>query len=193
VSTQPVLHESFAPRVAELVALFETIARTRMAGMPVLNVALRVEAVGFEPWLCEDNASANGNGNGNGNAATGLGILITPWFMNLVRLPLRRDASTSAVGRAYGRTLAGLGFEFIGAHEPAIGAFAACSLFSPVFEFADQAAARATAEAVLAQLRPPCGGARLALSTVASSPAIEAAPARRSFLFGRGAAGEARR
>jgi len=35
-------------RSAELAALFATIAHTRMAGVPVLNAALRVEAVGFE-------------------------------------------------------------------------------------------------------------------------------------------------
>jgi [NiFe] hydrogenase assembly HybE family chaperone len=182
VSTQPAPHQILAPRVAELVALFETIARARMAGMPMLNAALRVEAVGFEPMAADAD-----------EAAAGLGILITPWFMNLVRLPLQRDESALGVGCAQGRTLADLGFEFIGAHEAAIGAFAACSLFSPVFEFADQATARATAEAVLAQLRAPSEGARSVTAQTAPLPVIEAPPARRSFLFGRSAAGEARR
>jgi len=157
-------------RVAELAALFTTIAQTRMAGVPVLNPALQVEAIGFEYRPA-----------GDGDAA-GLGILITPWFMNLVRLPLQRDESAAQVGRTHEALLAGQRFEFIGAHEGALGAFAACSLFSPMFEFADQVTARATALEVLAQLRtPPAPAAR-----------IEPVPARRSFLFGRSAVPEVR-
>jgi [NiFe] hydrogenase assembly HybE family chaperone len=158
--------ELLARRSAELVRLFESIVHTRMAGVPVLNMALHVEAVGFLPMAEEEGA-----------AASGLGILLTPWFMNLVLLPLALIDSAAGVGLVRTRTLRGTCFEFIGAHEPAVGAFAACSLFSPVFEFADQATARATAQAVLAQLREP-------LNT-------PAAPARRSFLFGRAASAAA--
>jgi [NiFe] hydrogenase assembly HybE family chaperone len=150
-------------RVAELAALFTHISRTRMTGVPVLNVALQVEAIGFE---CLPR--------GEGDEAA-MGILVTPWFMNLVRLPLQRDDSAAKVGRTHDETLAGQRFEFIGAHEAAVGAFAACSLFSPMFEFADQATARATALEVLAHLRkPPIPTGR-----------TEPVPARRSFLFGR--------
>ncbi len=157
-------------RVADLAALFTTIAHTRMAGVPVLNTALRVETIGFECLPA-----------GDGEAA-GLGVLITPWFMNLVRLPLQSDDSAAQLGRTHEELLAGQRFEFIGAHETALGAFGACSLFSPMFEFADQATARATALEVLAQLRrPPVAAAR-----------SEAVPARRSFLFGRSAVPEAR-
>ncbi|TXH61274.1 MAG: [NiFe]-hydrogenase assembly chaperone HybE, partial [Burkholderiaceae bacterium] len=42
-------------------------------------------------------------------------------------------------------------FEFLGAHEEGFGPFEACSLFSPMFQFEDQAAALATAEEVLRQ------------------------------------------
>lgn len=157
-------------RVAQLAALFTHIAHTRMAGVPVLNTALQVEAIGFECLPA-----------GDGDAA-GLGILITPWFMNLVCLPLQRDDSAANVGRIHEESLGGQRFEFIGAHEAALGAFAACSLFSPMFEFADQATARATALEVLAHLRrPPAPAAR-------PGPV----PARRSFLFGRSALPEVR-
>jgi [NiFe] hydrogenase assembly HybE family chaperone len=157
-------------RVAELATLFTHIAHARMAGVPVLNAALQVEAIGFECLPA-----------GEGEPA-GLGILVTPWFMNLVRLPLLRNDSAAQVGHTHAEALAGQRFEFIGAHEATLGAFCACSLFSPMFEFADQPAARATALEVLALLRsPPLPATR-----------TEPAPARRSFLFGRSAAPEAR-
>ena len=129
-------------RVAGLVARFDEIARTRMAGVPVANPALRVEAIGF---------SLQAEADGTKVAA---GILLTPWFMSLVRLPLHCETGMAGAGQvqqhAFGRQV----FEFIGGHEALLGAYAACSLFSPMFEFADQDSARAMALAVLEQLQP---------------------------------------
>jgi [NiFe] hydrogenase assembly HybE family chaperone len=191
-----------AARVRALVALFETIACTRMAGVPMLNPALRVEAVGFECEVDAVDACEPGDADCDAAAPTvAVGILVTPWFMNLVALPLGRAASVDGVGRVESRTLGGQRFEFIGAHEPALGAFSACSLFSPMFEFADPAAARATARAVLDTLRradeaardatcdATCDAARDASRNATREPVREAPPARRSFLFGRSAAG----
>ncbi len=168
------LADRLSGRVADLAALFAAIERTRMADMPVLNRALRVEPVGFE--LVAAHA---------GDAVAGMGILITPWFMNLVRLPLQRH-DDAMVGHTQMHQVNGLALGFIGAHELAFGSFEACSLFSPVFEFADQAAARNTALAVLLQLRAE--SAPPVVAPEATAPA-EAPPARRSFLFGRSAAG----
>ena len=167
-----------AARVARLCHAFEVVQHTRMQGVPLLNPALRVEAVGF--------AAVEGEG-------AALGVLVTPWFMNLVWLPLHADAAQAlAVGVAAGtaagelwppgqarlREVGGERFEFIGADEETIGPYALCSLFSPMFEFQTQAVARATAEAVLAALRPaPAAGP--------GAPSAASAPARRSFLFGR--------
>ena len=148
-------------RVQALVVLFRHVQATRMAGVPVLNAALQVEAVGFEPALGEP-----------GEAPAVVGVLLTPWFMNLVWLPLEPDTRADRVGQGRVRAVGPTSFEFIGAHEPGLGAFEACSLASPMFEFPDQAQARATAWAVLAALRP-------AAPTVSN--------ARRSFLFGRSA------
>jgi len=93
------------------------------------------------------------------------------------------------VGLKASRQIGSQTFEFIGAHENEVGAFACCSLFSPMFEFADHAAAVATACEVLTLLRTPAPSPAL---TPAQKPAsvldakTEAAPSRRGFLFGRG-------
>lgn len=151
-------------RVAQLVSAYAEVARSRMAGVPVLHPGLRVQAVGFAELP----------------DAPGLlcGVLITPWFMNLVRLPLQAAPGGSwPVGAVAARRVGTHTLDFIGSYEPGPGAFEAASLFSPMFDFADQAAAVATAQAVLRLLReaPAASGA-------------PTAPSRRGFLLGRAAA-----
>ena len=170
-------------RVQTLEQVFAHIAATRMRDVPVQNHALRVQAVGFAPQ-----ADADGEWL--------LGVLVTPWFMNLVYLPLTVPGAGEAVaggavlgvGQKASRQIGNERFEFIGAHEDGLGAFACCSLFSPMFEFADHAAAVATACEVLNLLRTP-----VPTQTPTAAPvphgavlAVEAAPSRRGFLFGRG-------
>lgn len=153
-----------APRVAALHALFEHIGATRMAGIPILRPDLAVHAEGFEPEAA---------------GRAGLGVLVTPWFMNLVRLPLADDEPIAAPGVKATRMVGEAQLEFIGAFEPGFGRFEACSLFSPMFEFVDQEAAVATARAVLAELRQPPAPA-------VPAPAATAPQAsRRALLFGR--------
>lgn len=152
-------------RVQTLEQVFADIAATRMQGVPVLNPALRVQAVGFAPQADPEGGEWL------------LGILVTPWFMNLVCLPLdlaQAGENVLGVGQKAKRQIGSETFELIGAHEDGLGAFACCSLFSPMFEFADHAAAVATACEVLNLLRTP-----------AAASVVEA-PSRRGFLFGRG-------
>ena len=155
-------------RVEALAQCFERIAHTRMRDVPVQNPLLHVQAVGFarHRWGQEERL---------------LGVLVTPWFMALLRLPLNAPAKALAVGHKLEVALGAQQFEFIGAHEENIGAYESCSLFSPMFEFADQAAAVVTAAEVLQQLRKPV-----------ALPDAPALPARRGFLIGRSAAQEAR-
>jgi [NiFe] hydrogenase assembly HybE family chaperone len=124
-----------SPAVA-LESVFRTVLQRQMQDLPMVNPALSVEAVGFRPWH-----------------EHWLGILITPWFMNLMLLP-RVCANWQPIAERESRHYvfpAGV-FEFIGGRDPLLGDYQACSLFSPMFEFADQAGAHATAAAALAAL-----------------------------------------
>lgn len=123
---------------ARLEGAFREIRRNRMQGVPILNAALEVEAVGLRPW------------NGHWLCA-----LVTPWFINLV--VLRGDGDWRAVAdrESVWHEFPSGRFEFRGASEPGLGEFHACSLFSPVLEFADHATARETARAALQALFDP--------------------------------------
>lgn len=142
-----------AQRVDDLVQRFRHIAGSRMRGVALCHPLLEVAAVGFRA---------------EGEVAEG--VLITPWFMNLVRLPLAEQAEIAPPGGSRSRVCGSERFDFIGAHEDGVGRYEACSLFSPMHEFQGQAAALATAEAVLQLLRP--------------APPAAPVPARRRFLTG---------
>jgi len=185
--------------VDALVACYAETARTRMAGLPVCHPGLAVEAVGFQAWSDSDEDDQASMDSAKGT----LGVLLTPWFMNLV---WKSDAprspwATLPVGVSRELSLGAQRLNFIGAHELALGAFASCSLISPMFQFADQAAAVATAEAVVATLAGEAQAAHAArliqaaqagqatqagqaAHQTASQPAM---PTRRGFLFGLGA------
>ena len=121
------------PQVA---AAFEVVHETRMHDVPILNAAVGVEAVGFAPW-----------------DAHWLGCLVTPWFMNLMLLPREPERWVRLrPGEKHTYVFPAGPFEFIGGREDAIGEYQACSLFSPMFEFADHETARLTAEACLKAL-----------------------------------------
>jgi [NiFe] hydrogenase assembly HybE family chaperone len=112
---------------------FRRIEKERMQGLPLLNPELYVQAVGFRQWndYC-------------------LGVLITPWFMNLMLLPPEGDSwQALRIGDKQLHQLPSGPYEFILGEEEGIGRYQMCSLFSPVFEFADQATAVATAEAAM--------------------------------------------
>ncbi|MEQ8825396.1 MAG: [NiFe]-hydrogenase assembly chaperone HybE [Filomicrobium sp.] len=133
---EPAQH--IAQQMAErLEACFRAIETERMAGIPILNPAVEVEAVGMREWqgqwLC---------------------VLVTPWFINVMLLPdVDEDAQAPQesirVGSKRSFSFPGGQFEFIHGNEAAIGSYWACSLFSPVLEFGDHETAVATASASL--------------------------------------------
>jgi [NiFe] hydrogenase assembly HybE family chaperone len=161
---------------AALQARFEHIHLHQMVGVPMLNPALRVQALGFRPW-----------------AEHWLGVLVTPWFMNLVLFP-RQAGHWQAIGERESRHYvfpAGV-FEFIGSRDAELGDYQACSLFSPMFEFNDHAAAHDTAVAALAALFDPASrpgsdvpAAAPEQPIAASAPtAPKPALSKRDFIFG---------
>lgn len=148
------------PEAAErLASAFERIGRTRMAGLPFLNAALRVEAVGFREW-----------------EGQWLGALVTPWSMNLVLLPGAGPWKALGQGEERFADLPAGRFRFIAGHDEDAGEYHACSLFSPVLEFTDHETARAVAAAALEAVFD--GGPQPA-------PKAAAATSRRDFLRGR--------
>jgi len=115
---------------------FNLIHKTRMHDIPILNDKIKVAAIGFNLW-----------------EGTYICVMVTPWFMNLMLLPgededwdeLDKQTKQSHVFPS-GR------YTFITGFEPAIGKYQTCSLFSPMFEFADNVAAVDTAEAAIKEL-----------------------------------------
>ena len=109
-------------------AAFMEVAR-RMAGLGFLNPALQVEAVAFEPWQ-----------------GHWLGVMVTPWFMNLVLLPRQQESWQPLAVGAKRKLHFPVGiYEFIGADDAMVGEHQTCSLFSPMLEFEDHASARMVA------------------------------------------------
>jgi [NiFe] hydrogenase assembly HybE family chaperone len=117
--------EEIAAFSARLQAHFLETHRRAMRDAPICNPALEVACVGFRAW-----------------GGRILGVLVTPWFMNLVLTPAGpRETESVALpcgAIAFRRSeLAGL--------EPLLMA----SLFSPMQDFVDQDAALATATAAV--------------------------------------------
>lgn len=138
------MEDSGADIRTKLEALYSEIQATRMEGVPILNPALCVAAFGFEHFQ-----------------EYHLGVLITPWFMNLVLVPRDQELfkqTAPGVGEKFSIALPVGRVEFIVGYEDAFGHSLSCSLFSPVFEFEDQTAAEETALAALAEVLDPAGG-----------------------------------
>jgi [NiFe] hydrogenase assembly HybE family chaperone len=123
---------------AALEAFYRRIGEHSMRDLPIYNDVLAVEAIGF---AAADDAIS--------------GILITPWFMNLMLLPSDGSLATRALGSTFSHAFPIGAFDFTVGDLDGLGRIAGCSLFSPMFEFADMAAARANAEAAIAEIRNP--------------------------------------
>ena len=121
--------------VADLVARYEAIYRERMRDLPIVNPMLAVEAVGFEQWEDHD-----------------LGVLITPWFMNLVLLPDSKRLADLPQGERVECRFPSGPCELTVYHDEELGSYLAAVLFRTVADFPDQDVARAVAEEALANV-----------------------------------------
>lgn len=158
--------------VRALEAAFERIAQTRMAGLPLNNPALQVQAVGFR---AQDDGYL-------------IGVLITPWAINLVMLAATpsRELHLAADCRRDWDFPSGC-YEFMGGEEAECGAYQFCSLFSPAFDFCDQDSAVATANEIMRGLfveAPADPGPQREAARMAGHSLMEVPTTRRGFLRG---------
>lgn len=120
----------------ELQRHFDAIYRERMQGLPIVNPALRVAAVGFEPFEAHQ-----------------LGVLISPWFMNLVLLPGDDALRVFKQGASVKIELPAGPYDFTVSHDEDVGTFLSAILFRTVSDFPDQATAVAVAEEIARLVR----------------------------------------
>lgn len=169
---QPIVDPSSSIR-----EVFERIADTRMRDFPLSNAALRVDTVGFRQWN-----------------QMWLGVLITPWSVNLLLQPCGNAAFRPlGTGESQAWRFPSGEYEFFGLDEPGLGATQMCSLFSPAFEFADHDGAVNTALEVMKELltdptEQAAEAQRLAAAQTArvdGKPLVERPMSRRMFLRGR--------
>ncbi len=121
-----------------LVDDFTEVWHAKMRDVPFVNKALSVEAVGFRRH--------------EGHI---LGVLVSPWFMNLIVLPDGEDWSGLVAGEKETIGFPSGEYEFIHNTREMIGGYKACSLFSPMGEFTRQKDATDVARAVMEALFDP--------------------------------------
>ncbi len=107
------------PRALALLSQFREID-ARMRDLPLYNAKVTMEIYGFRPF----------------GERELIGILTTPWFMNLVLLPIEPVAlDMRQVGRLEGVELPAGRRKFVVGGEREIGLYKAHSLHSPVLNF----------------------------------------------------------
>jgi [NiFe] hydrogenase assembly HybE family chaperone len=127
-------------RLAErLEAHFRNVHERAMRDVPICNERLAVAVTDFRP--CGDWA---------------VGIVVTPWFMNVVAAPLvDSQLVTAAPGTTETLVLPTGAVEFLVADLDGFPRLLMSSLFSPMQDFVDQDAVMATAWAALDLLLTP--------------------------------------
>lgn len=125
-------------QVTALQTHFDLVAE-RMLDLPVYNSLLTVETVGFRDFTGRE-----------------LGVLVTPWCMNLMLLPAQTDVwsgwDEQRVGEKQMMALPSGQYEFIFGWAEVLGGYCSCSLFSPMSEFESQEVAVETAQEVMKAL-----------------------------------------
>lgn len=115
---------------------FRIIHQERMQGIPILNPILEVEAIGFQVW---DQHS--------------IGILITPWFMNLLVIPGEENEwKELELGTRVSVDFPAGPRQFQVNEVEEFGPCLSCALHSPMSCFNDQASAVARAKDIMLNL-----------------------------------------
>jgi [NiFe] hydrogenase assembly HybE family chaperone len=119
----------------DLVERYRDIHRERMQGLPIVHPGLEVEAVGFAPWEEHD-----------------LGVLITPWFMNLVLLPHGPQYDELPQGETVEFRFPSGPCEFTVTRDEVLDPYLSAVLFRTVVDFPSQHFVREVAAEALASL-----------------------------------------
>jgi len=152
-------------RVQALIELFQRID-AGMRDLPIYNDKIAIEAIGFRPF----------------GDATLLGVVLTPWFMNMITLPIEPvPMDMAAIGRTVSVELPAGKRTFVVGGDETIGLYRAHSLHSPVLNFTLPGQAQAEARRLLALL--------MTAPEVTVEPAAKNSPGasgldRRALLFG---------
>ncbi len=161
--------EALATLGARVEAHYAAVARGAMADLPLLNRALGVRLLGLQPW-----------------EGMALGVLVTPWAINLMLLPGSGPWPDAAPLSKQVWQFPSGDYPFVNAGDAGFGPYQSCSLFSPVLEFESMEAACATAlAALLALLRPPMTLPEALPEALPEDAAPAAEPSRRRWLLGR--------
>jgi [NiFe] hydrogenase assembly HybE family chaperone len=112
--------------------IYRKILLEQMLGLPILNADMEVEAVGFKPYC-----------------GLWLGVLITPWFMDLMLLSGTELCPTLDEGKKQSWTFPAGTLKFYGGNETELGSYQACSLISPMRQFTNQEEARTAAKTIM--------------------------------------------
>jgi [NiFe] hydrogenase assembly HybE family chaperone len=126
-----------AARIDAVLAAYQAADR-RMQGLPVYNDRLAVATIGFR--RVEEDL---------------VGVVLTPWAMNLLTVPVDAAAVARPEGSKRLRRFPSGEYEFVAGHLEGVGAIEACSLFSPMEDFSDRETAEAVAAAAIAALFEP--------------------------------------
>jgi [NiFe] hydrogenase assembly HybE family chaperone len=122
--------------VDRLVADYRDIVQPRMNSLPMYNPALTMEAIGFRP-----------------HDGRFCGILLAPWFMNLVALPGESDEWSGLVpGKTFKMVFPGGEYELMLSLPDGLTPHLILPLFTTVLDFADQDTANQVAEEILHRL-----------------------------------------
>jgi [NiFe] hydrogenase assembly HybE family chaperone len=143
-----------------LAACYREIDATAMRDAPICNAALHVTAIGFREYQ-----------------SYAVGVILTPWFLNLVVTEIGPGAAPALPLGAFRLRFPAGSIEFTVTELAGFGRLASCSLFSPLFDFPDQETARATAQAALDAVFDPS----LHAAQAEDRPAFD----RRAFFGGR--------
>ena len=127
-----------AERIRQLVQRFTHIGETAMRDLPIYNHALHVDALGFQ-------VTDKGL----------LGVLITPWFINVMLLPQQKQKAPLPLGQRVTHELIAGEHAFTVGEDDELGHYDFLTLASPTLRYKSQQVARDAAQKALSKLLTP--------------------------------------